>query len=441
MNRNIFQLWQPYIPRDESNLKKLKNISLNFGPQHPAAHGVLRLILQLDGEIIEKMDTHIGLLHRGTEKLMEDRIYLQSLPYFDRFDYVSMLVQEHAYCLAIESLLGTINYSATFVQIRTLYDELTRILNHMLAIACHALDVGSMSSIFWAFEEREKIMEFYERVSGARMHAAFYRPNTVNLKSISVFLLEDIVEFVRNCFVTLNEMHNILTYNKIWKQRLVNVGVYSYKTCIDNGLTGVMARCTGIKRDLRLDKMETYANYYHLYFRSYLGKNGDSYDRFLIRMNEMTESLNIINQVISRIKKFNKPRFLKTQPLTEETNINNYTNINPHSVLKHLYPKSYNHNSYKTEYSSMEQLINHFKYWSEGFTVKKGWTYRAVESPKGEFGVSLISDGTNKPYRCKVRSPAYHHLQVLPQISKGHFLADLAALIGTVDIVFGEIDR
>lgn len=441
MNRNIFQLWHPYIPRDSSNLKKIKNVNLNFGPQHPAAHGVLRLILQLDGEIVEKMDPHIGLLHRGSEKLIEDRIYLQSLPYFDRFDYVSMLVQEHAYCLAIESLLGTVNYSATFVQIRTMYDELTRILNHMLAIACHALDVGSMSSIFWAFEEREKIMEFYERVSGARMHAAFYRPNEVNLTSISVFLLEDIVEFVRNCFTTLNEMHNVLTYNKIWKQRLVNIGSYSYKTCLDYGLTGVMARCTGIKRDLRLDKMETYANYYHLYFRSYLGKNGDSYDRFLIRMNEMTESLNIINQVVSRIKKFNKIKILKNTTAKQENKLTNITNINPHSVLKYLYPQYQNHHSYKSEYTSMEKLINHFKYWSEGFVVKKGWTYRAVESPKGEFGVSIVSDNTNKPYRCKVRSPAYHHLQVLSKISKGHFLADLVTLIGTVDIVFGEIDR
>lgn len=441
MNRNIFQLWHPYIPRDQSTTKKIKNLTLNFGPQHPAAHGVLRLMLQLNGEIIEKMDTHVGLLHRGTEKLMEDRIYLQSLPYFDRFDYVSMLVQEHAYCLGIESLLGTINYSATFVQIRTLYDELTRILNHMLAIACHALDVGSMSSIFWAFEEREKIMEFYERVSGARMHAAFYRPNGVNLTSISTFLLEDIVEFVRNCFVSLNEMHNILTYNKIWKQRLVNVGICSYKSCLDNGLTGVMARCTGIKRDLRLDKMETYANYYHLYFRSYLGKNGDSYDRFLIRMNEMTESLSIINQVISRIKRFNKIKILKNKDKKYSNTMNNFTNINPHAVLKYIYPKAHNHHYYKGEYVSMEQLIRHFKYWSEGFPVKKGWTYKAVESPKGEFGVSIVSDDTGKPYRCKVRSPAYHHLQVLPQISKGHFLADLAALIGTVDIVFGEIDR
>jgi len=431
VNRSIFQIWQPNNFKDETTLKKLKTMNLNVGPQHPAAHGVLRLIVQLNGEIIEKIDPHIGLLHRGTEKLMEDKIYLHSLPYFDRFDYVSMLVQEHAYCLAIESLLGTLNYSATFVQIRTLYDEITRILNHLLAIACHALDVGSMSPIFWAFEEREKLMEFYERVSGARMHAAFYRPNEVNLKAISSFLLEDILDFSKNCFTTLNEIHNTLTYNKIWKQRLINIGTYSHETCINYGLTGVMSRSIGIKRDLRLDKLETYANYYYLNFRSFIGQNGDSYDRFLIRMNEMTESLNIINQVISKITKHKSPK----------KKIKSSSNINPHQILKFINPKHLNQNNYKNEYISMEQLIKHFKYWSEGFTVKPNWTYRAVESPKGEFGVSLISNGTNIPYKCKVRSPAYHHLQVLPKISKGHFLADLVALMGTIDIVFGEIDR
>jgi NADH:ubiquinone oxidoreductase subunit D len=429
MNRSIFQIWQPNVPKDDNTMKKIKTMNLNVGPQHPAAHGVLRLIVQLNGEIVEKIDPHVGLLHRGTEKLMEDKIYLHSLPYFDRFDYVSMLVQEHAYCLAIESLLGTINYSATFVQIRTLYDEITRILNHLLAVACHALDVGSMSPIFWAFEEREKLMEFYERVSGARMHAAFYRPNEVNLHSISAFLLEDMLDFSKNCFSTLNEIHNTLTYNKIWKQRLVNVGTYSYDMCINYGLTGVMARCTGIKRDLRLDKLETYANYYYLNFRSFIGQNGDSYDRFLIRMNEMTESLNIMNQVVYKLMKRRKKKSKKN------------SDINPHQILKYLYPKSLNQHNYKSEYISMEQLINHFKYWSEGFPVKSGWVYKAVESPKGEFGVSLISDNTNIPYKCKVRSPAYHHLQVLPKISKGHFLADLVALMGTIDIVFGEIDR
>jgi len=431
VNRSIFQIWQPNIPKDETTLKKLKTMNLNLGPQHPAAHGVLRLIVQLNGEVVEKVDTHVGLLHRGSEKLMEDRIYLHSLPYFDRFDYVSMLVQEHAYCLAIESLLGTVNYSATFVQIRTLYDEITRILNHMLAIACHALDVGSMSPIFWAFEEREKLMEFYERVSGARMHAAFYRPNEVNLHSISSFLLEDILDFSKNCFATLNEIHNTLTYSKIWKQRLVNIGSYSYETCINYGLTGVMARSTGIKRDIRLDKIETYANYYYLNFRSFVGQNGDAYDRFLIRMNEMTESLNIMNQVIHKLIKYKKPK----------KSIKKNTDINPHQILKYLYPKSWNQNNYKSEYISMEQLINHFKYWSEGFPVKSGWTYRAVESPKGEFGVSIVSDNTNIPYRCKVRSPAYHHTQVMPRLAKGHFLADLVALVGTIDTVFGEVDR
>jgi len=431
VNRSIFQIWQPNNFKDETTLKKLKTMNLNVGPQHPAAHGVLRLIVQLNGEIIEKIDPHIGLLHRGTEKLMEDKIYLHSLPYFDRFDYVSMLIQEHAYCLAIESLLGTLNYSATFVQIRTLYDEITRILNHLLAIACHALDVGSMSPIFWAFEEREKLMEFYERVSGARMHAAFYRPNEVNLKAISSFLLEDILDFSKNCFTTLNEIHNTLTYNKIWKQRLINVGTYSHETCINYGLTGVMSRSIGIKRDLRLDKLETYANYYYLNFRSFVGQNGDSYDRFLIRMNEMTESLNIINQVINKI----------TKHKTQKKQIKKTTNINPHQILKFINPKHINQNNYKNEYISMEQLIKHFKYWSEGFPVKSNWTYRAVESPKGEFGVSIISNNTNIPYKCKVRSPAYHHLQVLPKISKGHFLADLVALMGTIDIVFGEIDR
>ena len=363
---------------------------------------------------------------------MEDKIYIQSLPYFDRFDYVSMMVQEHAYCLAIESLMNTPNYSSTFVQVRTLFDELTRILNHMLAVACHALDVGSMSSVFWAFEEREKIMEFYERVSGARMHAAFYRPNEVNLKAISSFLLEDIMEFTKNCFVTLNEMHNVLTYNKIWKQRLVNIGTYSINTCLKYGLTGVMSRSVGIKRDLRLSLLETYANYYYLNFRSYTGQKGDSYDRFLIRMNEMSESLNIINQVTQKITKYSKNNNKKSKK---------NSNINAHEIMNFLNKKNLKTVNNKSEYNSMEQLIKHFKYWSEGFNVKAGWTYQAVESPKGEFGVTLVSNDSNKPYKCKVRSPAYHHLQVLPEISKGHFLADLTALIGTIDIVFGEIDR
>lgn len=301
LNRSIFQNWKPVHNNSNDLQKNIKAICVNFGPQHPAAHGVLRLILQLNGEVVEKMDIHIGLLHRGTEKLIETKPYLQSMPYFDRLDYVSMMVQEHAYCLAIEALLNTTNFTANFILIRTMFDELTRILNHMLAIACHALDIGSMSSIFWAFEEREKIMEFYERVCGARMHAAFYRPNEVNLNFLSISLLKDILEFNNNCLITLSEMHNILTYNKIWKQRLVNIGSISYKDCLSFGLTGVMARSTGIKRDLRMDNFDTYANYYYLNFRSYTGQTGDSYDRYLIRMNEMSESINIISQTVFKL--------------------------------------------------------------------------------------------------------------------------------------------
>ena len=428
MNRSTFQLWKPFVISNENvDIKKVKTINLNFGPQHPAAHGVLRLVLQLNGEIIENMDSHIGLLHRGSEKLIEDKIFLQSMPYFDRFDYVSMMAQEHAYCLSIENLLGTTNYSSTFTQIRTLFDELTRILNHMLAIGCHALDVGSMASIWWAFEEREKIMEFYERVSGARMHAAFYRPNEVNLNAISKFFIEDVSEFIRNCFITLSEIHNSLTYNKLWKQRLVNIGTYSYKTALDFGLTGVMSRSVGIKRDLRLSKLETYSNYYYINFRSFIGQHGDCYDRFLIRMNEMSESLNICTQVLSKIN------------CLPNNNIRN-VNLNKHYILEYINEDNFlkkNINNYK----NMEEIIKHFKYWSDGFIVNSNWTYQSIESPKGEFGVTLVSDGTNKPYRCKVRSPSYQNLQALPQMSKGHFLADLVTLIGTIDIVFGEIDR
>lgn len=432
MNRNIFQTWK-FSDKDKE--KKIRTFNLNFGPQHPAAHGVLRLILQLDGELIEKNDIHIGLLHRGSEKLIEDKIYLHSLPYFDRMDYVSMLIQEHAYCLAIERLINSVSYSATFVQIRTLYDELTRILNHMLAISCHALDVGSMSSIFWMFEEREKIMEFYERVCGARMHAAFYRPNEVNLTFFSNSLIYDISNFVKNCFMTLNEVHNVLTFNKIWKQRLVNIGVYGTETCIKYGLTGVMARCTGIKRDLRLDTCETYANYGYLNFKSYLGQQGDSYDRFLIRMSEMLESLNIINQCLYKLGSMKKKKII------HKKKVNKKENMYSHNLLYYLNKNNYSLEKVIQPYDKMENLIKHFKYWSEGFPVNAGYSYASVESPKGEFGVSLFSDNTTKPYRCKVRSPAYHHLQVLPKLSKGHFLADLVTLIGTVDIVFGEIDR
>lgn len=331
---------------NESNVR-VKTMNLNFGPQHPAAHGVLRMILQVNGEVIERADPHVGLLHRGSEKLMEDRYYLKSLPYFDRFDYVSMMCQEHAYCLAIESAMGNTNVNSAVTQVRTIYDELTRILNHMLALACHALDVGSMSSIFWAFEEREKIMEFYERVSGARMHAAFYRPNDVNYDAVNTVLLEDILKFSKDCLVTINEMHNVLTYNKIWKQRLVNVGSYSYKTALEYGLTGVLARSTGLKRDLRLSRLETYANYPSVNFRSYIGQHGDCYDRFLIRMYEMVESLNIVNQVIKKC--------LKNNTYAKNSTFNSY------DILNYVTQNKLDRHSY-TKNLLMEDTINDFKY-------------------------------------------------------------------------------
>jgi NADH:ubiquinone oxidoreductase subunit D len=281
-------------------------------------------------------------------------------------------------------------------------------------------------------------MEFYERISGARMHAAFYRPNDLNLHAVSTFLLEDILEFNRSFLKTLNEMHNVLTYNKIWKQRLINIGTYSYETCVSYGLTGIMSRSVGIKRDLRISKLETYANYYYLNFRSYVGNNGDCYDRFLLRMSEMCESTNITTQVISKLSKYNKINMLGG---SKNENKYKISNIHPHSLTNYLSKNNLNRGNISTSYTTMEHLIKHFKFWSEGFKVKSNFTYRGVESPKGEFGVTLFSDNSSKPYKCKVRSPAYHHLQLLPKIAKGHFLADLVALVGTIDIVFGEVDR
>lgn len=390
---------------------------LNFGPQHPAAHGVLRLILQLNSEVIQRLDVHIGLLHRGTESLIKTKHYVKSIPYFDRLDYVSMMTQEHAFCLSIERLLGDQYLNNNTALIRVLFDELTRILNHMLAVACHALDIGQMSAIFWAFEEREKIMEFYERVSGARMHAAFNKPTHLFEFTASNQLLTDILFFVKDCYVTLNEMHNVLTYNKIWKQRLVNIGVLTYEDCRNYSLTGVMARGVGVKRDLRLALQNSYAYYKSLPVKSYCGHTGDSYDRFLIRMLEMGESLKLVNLVALKL-----------------LNAKN-TTLADKLVTKNLYTRL------EKPYTSMEDLISHFCNWHTGFIVKKNVNVTYIESPKGEFGVILGSDNTNKPLRCKIRSPSYFNLQALPKLAKGHYLADLAALIGTIDIVFGEIDR
>lgn len=404
MNRSIF------IFQKNKN-KNIKNLFLNFGPQHPAAHGVLRMMLKINSEYITKTDVHIGLLHRGTEKLMESKMYIHSLPYFDRFDYVSMMVQEHAYCLSIEKLLKKSFFKKNFNLVRTLFDELTRILNHLLAIACHALDVGSMSPIFWGFEEREKILEFYERVSGARMHAAFYRPGKTFINNLSTFLIEDINYFCSNCITSINEINFLLINNKIWKRRLINVGQFNWKFAINNNLTGVLLRSTGINNDIRLNINETYANYFYINFKSYVTNNGDCYDRYILRIVEMFESLHIINQVIFKLNK-------------------------PGSCSK----KFFKTNKDKV-YKNMESLIKHFKYWSEGIKINSNIVNSSVESPKGEFSVFINSDGTNKPNRVKVKSPAFYSLQVLKKLSVGHLLADLITLIGTIDVVFGEIDR
>ena len=415
MNRSLFFNWTPYKQYSK------KTFILNFGPQHPAAHGVLRLILQLEGEVIQRLDPHIGLLHRGTERLAETKHFIKSIPYFDRLDYVSMMTQEHAYCLAIEKLLKVNYITPTTQWVRVLFDELTRVLNHMLAIACHALDIGSMSSIFWAFEEREKLMEFYERVSGARMHACFHRPAMQFDAQLEYSFLVDIALFITQCYTTLNEMHNVLTYNKIWKQRIVNIGVLQSKDCSAWGLTGVLARSVGLKRDLRLNALDTYSGYKLLSCHSFIGLNGDTYDRYLIRMLEMGESLNIASRVLFQL----------------------LSKKGAHSVSATLRSTidSFFYTKQSSSYNSMEDLIEHFIHWHSGFSVKKDFNLSYIESPKGEFGVTLISNTSAKPARCKIRSPGYFNLQALPKLAKGHYLADLAALIGTIDIVFGEVDR
>lgn len=412
MNFSFFINW--HLVKSQKTSKKL---ILNFGPQHPAAHGVLRLVLQLNNEIIEKTDIHIGLLHRSTEKLIETKHYEKSIPYFDRLDYVSMMTQEHAYCLSIEKLMHSESVSKQTNYIRILFDELTRILNHMLAIACHALDIGSMSSIFWSFEERENIMEFYERVCGARMHAAFHRVSENFSFKCDSLLINDILKFIQNCYKTLNEMHNVLSYSKIWKQRLINIGNLNFKTAQNWNLTGVMLRSTGVKKDIRLSKKHVYSGYNKIDLKSYIGLNGDCYDRYLIRMFEMAESLSISNYVCSELLSMGSQ------------NIDYQTLINKQITLK-INP-----------YSSMEDLINHFIQWHTGLKIQSSTSEYYIEAPKGEFGVFLTSNNSNKPLKCKIRSPSYFNLQALPKLTQGHYLADLAALIGTIDIVFGEIDR
>jgi len=397
------------IKKKKDLKRKIKNFTINFGPQHPAAHGVLRLILELKGEVIERADPHIGLLHRGTEKLIEYKTYNQALPYFDRLDYVSMMSQEHTYCLSIEKLLNC-KVPRRAQYIRVLFAEITRILNHTLSIGCHALDVGAMTPFFWLFEEREKLMEFYERVSGARMHAAYFRPGGVAI-DIPIGLLNDIYIFCKQFKLRLIEMEEMLTENRIWKQRLVDIGIVNSKEAYEWGFSGVMLRGSGINWDLR--KSQPYEIYNELNFDIPVGINGDCFDRYLIRVYEMMESLKIIEQCIN-----NMPLGLVKS---------NDNKITPPSK-----------NELK---NSMESLIHHFKIYTQGYTIPKNEVYLSTEAPKGEFGVYLISDGTNRPYRCKIKAPGFSHLQSLNDMSKGHLIADVVTIIGTQDIVFGEVDR
>ena len=392
-----------------NNIKKIKNFTINFGPQHPAAHGVLRLILELSGEIIERADPHIGLLHRGTEKLIEFRNYIQALPYLDRLDYVSMMAQEHAYSLAVEKLLNC-DVPIRAKYIRVIFAEITRLLNHLLALTTHILDVGAATPFLWGFEEREKLMEFYERVSGARLHAAYVRPGGVSL-DLPVGLLNDIHIFIRAFNSRIDELEELLTGNRIWKQRLVDIGVVSYQEALDWSFSGVMLRGSGISWDLR--KNQPYEVYDKLNFEIPVGKNGDCFDRYLIRITEMRQSLNILNQCINQIP---------AGPVKTDDN-----KLFPptRALMKH----------------SMESLIHHFKLYSEGVVIPKNEIYAAVEAPKGEFGVFLVSNNTNKPYRCHLRAPGFAHLQGLNFMAKGHMIADVVTIIGTQDIVFGEIDR
>ena len=389
--------------------KKVKNFTLNFGPQHPAAHGVLRLVLEMNGEVVERADPHIGLLHRGTEKLVEYKNYMQALPYFDRLDYVSMMAQEHGYSLAVEKLLQCpIPLRAQYI--RVLFCEITRVLNHLLALSCHAMDVGALTPFLWAFEEREKLMEFYERVSGARMHAAYIRPGGV-AQDLPLGLCDDIHTFCVHFASRIDEMEEMLTNNRIWKQRLVNIGTVSAEDALAWGFSGVMLRGSGVAWDLR--KTQPTDAYDRVSFDVPVGSNGDCYDRYVIRIEEMRQSLRIILACV---------------------------NAMPEGSIKvddrKITPPSRTHMK-----ASMESLIHHFKHYTEGVVVPAGEVYVGVEAPKGEFGVYLVSNGTHKPYRCKIRAPGFVHLQALDFMAKHHMLADVVTIIGTQDIVFRDVDR
>jgi NADH-quinone oxidoreductase subunit D len=387
----------------------LQNYTMNFGPQHPAAHGVLRLVLELDGEVVDRTDPHIGLLHRGTEKLIEYRPYLQSIGYFDRLDYVSMMCQEHAYVLAIENLLG-IEIPRRAQYIRVLFSEITRIMNHILNITTMALDIGAMTPLLWGFEEREKLMEFYERVSGARMHATYFRPGGV-ARDMPAGLTEDIRAWIASFPKVLDDIERLLNENRIFRQRTVDIGVVTADDAFDLGFTGPMLRASGVPWDLR--KSQPYEVYHLMDFDVPVGRHGDCFDRYLIRMAEMREALKIMTQCLDQMPA--GPIKIQDYKIAPP----------PRAELKR----------------SMEALIHHFKLYTEGFHVPEGETYAAVEAPKGEFGVYLIADGTNRPYRCRVRASSFPHLAALEHMAKGHMLPDIPAIIGAMDIVFGEIDR
>ncbi|WP_373457448.1 NADH-quinone oxidoreductase subunit D [Pseudogemmobacter lacusdianii] len=396
----------------ETGEQRIRNFNINFGPQHPAAHGVLRLVLELDGEIVERCDPHIGLLHRGTEKLMESRTYLQNLPYFDRLDYVAPMNQEHAWCLAIERLTGTVVPRRAQL-IRVLYSEIGRVLNHLMNLTTGAMDVGALTPPLWGFEEREKLMIFYERACGARLHAAYFRPGGVH-QDLPPALIDDIETWAEAFPKFIDDLDTLLTENRIFKQRTVDIAVVSKQDALDWGFSGVMVRGSGMAWDLR--RAQPYECYDEFDFQIPVGKNGDCYDRYLCRMAEMRESTKIILQACAKLRES-----------SAQTDVLARGKLTP--------PKR---GEMKT---SMEALIHHFKLYTEGFHVPAGEVYAAVEAPKGEFGVYLVADGTNKPYRSKIRAPGYLHLQAMDYLAKGHQLADVSAIIATLDIVFGEVDR
>ena len=388
---------------------EIKNLTLNLGPQHPAAHGVLRLVMELDGEVIERADPHIGLLHRGTEKLIEYKTYLQAIPYFDRLDYVAPMNQEHAFALAVEKLMGT-EVPLRGQAVRVLFSEISRLLSHLLNITTQAMDCGAITPTLWGFEEREKLMEFYEGVSGARLHAAYFRPGGVH-QDLPDGMAEAIYEYAEGFDKFLADIEALLTENRIFKQRNVDIGKVTPESAMDWGFSGVMLRGSGVAWDLR--KAQPYDGYEQYDFDIPVGKNGDCYDRYLCRMEEMRQSCRIIQQVLDT---------LPDGPVAADDQ-------------KFVPPK-------RGEMKrSMEALIHHFKLYTEGYRVPAGETYTAVEAPKGEFGVYLVSDGSNMPYRCKIRAPGFSHLQALDFLCRGHLLADSVAIIGSLDIVFGEIDR